>query len=112
MTKFDNKWETQLRKGVLDYILLSYLSRRESYGYELVAEIEAVLGMTLSEGTIYPLLTRLKREGWVTTEWVEMKTGLPRKYYRLTQSGNTARHVMGQAWDQLDTVIKKLRKTL
>jgi PadR family transcriptional regulator PadR len=112
MTKIDHKWEAQLRKGILDYILLSYLSRREYYGYELVTEIETGLGMSLSEGTIYPLLTRLKREGWVTTEWVEMETGLPRKYYRLTQSGKAARHRMGQAWDQLDTIIKKLRKTM
>ncbi len=106
------RWETQVRKGLLDFILLSYLARRPFYGYELVREIEAFMNMTVSEGTIYPLLNRLKREGWVTSEWVEMGTGIPRKYYKITKSGNAMRQAMASAWDQVDASIRKLRKQL
>src|SRR6266545_20880 len=73
---------TQMRKGVLEYCVLALLAGRPRYGYELVQDLAGVDGMLTSEGTIYPLLSRLHRERLVDTEWKESTGGPPRKYYR------------------------------
>ena len=75
----------QFKKGVLDLCVLSLLSRKDRYGYELVNEISKRID--LSEGTIYPLLKRLRDEGLVSTYLEESQEGPPRKYYRLTDGG-------------------------
>lgn len=76
---------TQLKKGALEMCVLAILDKKECYGYELVTEISKTI--TISEGTIYPLLRRLKKEGLVTTYLQESSEGPPRKYYRLTSDG-------------------------
>ena len=79
---------TQLRRGVLEYCVLSLLDRSgELYGFDLIRRLSEVDGMVTSEGTIYPLLSRLRRDGWVSTTWRESESGPPRRYYALTTAG-------------------------
>ena len=77
---------TQLKKGVLEICVLSYLAEKEFYGYELVEAIS--VNIHISEGTIYPLLRRLNNDGLVETYLKESQSGPPRKYYRLTGRGS------------------------
>lgn len=81
---------TQLRKGALEYCVLALLSEREEYAFELVRSLAGVDGLVTSEGTLYPLLSRLRREELVATSWRESDSGPPRKYYRLTPAGRRA----------------------
>src|SRR3954467_14916854 len=80
------KWETQLRKGGLGLAVLATLWRGRLYGLEILRRLDSEAGLTVPEGTIYPLLNRLKTEGLVASEWVEA-AGHPRKYYSLTDLG-------------------------
>lgn len=80
-------WTIQMRKGVLDMCILRALSLREWYGYELVKALVAVPGVGVGEGSIYPLLSRLRRQGLVTTRLEESSEGPARKYYRATPAG-------------------------
>ena len=78
---------TQLRRGVLEYCVLCLLVDEPLYGFDLVRRLGDVDGLVTSEGTIYPLLSRLRREGWVTTTWAESESGPPRRYYSVTPRG-------------------------
>jgi PadR family transcriptional regulator PadR len=80
-------WETQIRKGWLDLVILASLWKEKLYGLDIIRRLEAHSELLLSEGTIYPILGRLKRDGFVDAEWVESDAGHPRKYYWLTPSG-------------------------
>ena len=86
----------QFKKGVLEICVLSVLARKDCYGYELVGEISKRID--ISEGTIYPLLRRLRDEGYVTTYLEESVEGPPRKYYRLTESGRNKEHEQKEEW--------------
>ena len=79
----------QMRRGSLEYCVLALLQQRERYGFELVQNLGQVDGMVTSEGTIYPLLSRLRRDGVVETFWRESNSGPPRRYYQLTDQGRT-----------------------
>ncbi len=83
---FEN-WTVQMRKGVLDLCILKALSAAEWYGYALVKALVAVPGVGVAEGSIYPLLSRLKRQGLVTTRLEESREGPARKYYAATPAG-------------------------
>jgi PadR family transcriptional regulator, regulatory protein PadR len=81
---------TQIRKGVLEYCVLALLADKPRYGFELVQAFSRVDGMLTSEGTLYPLLSRLRKDELVETEWQESTSGPPRRYYRLTPRGDRA----------------------
>jgi len=81
---------TQLRKGVIEYCVLAMLRDKPRYGGELVQLMSNNDGLLVSEGTIYPLLSRMRAEGLVETEWQETAGGSPRRYYSLTRSGRQA----------------------
>jgi PadR family transcriptional regulator, regulatory protein PadR len=83
---FEN-WTVQMRKGVLDLCILKALASGECYGYALVKSLVAIPGIGVAEGSIYPLLSRLKKQGLVTTRLEESTEGPARKYYRLTPAG-------------------------
>jgi PadR family transcriptional regulator PadR len=85
----DNK-VTQLRKGILELAILAALYRNAHYGYSLVRTLTATDSIAIKEGTVYPILARLAREGLVRSDWVESSQGPPRKYYELTSSGRLA----------------------
>jgi len=99
----------QLRRGALEYCVLALLERGERYGFDLVRELAEVDGMVTTEGTIYPILARLRRDGVVETTWQESPAGPPRRYYRLTPSGRQALKEFRQEWirfrDGVDRVV-------
>ncbi len=80
----------QLRRGVLEYCVLALLRGDPRYGFDLVRELGEADGLLTSEGTIYPLLSRLRKDGLVTTTWQESASGPPRRYYALTTDGRIA----------------------
>lgn len=86
----------QLKKGVLELCVFKLLEKRDWYGYELVSEISKII--SISEGTIYPLLRRVKKEGDVTTYLEESKSGPPRKYYQLTDKGKDVSEQLTNEW--------------
>ena len=96
---------TQLRKGVLEHCVLALLRDQPRYGYELVQELARVDGMLTTEGTIYPLLLRLHRDGLVQTERRDSSDGPPRKYYRLTPAGRRALGVFQDEWRLLRAAV-------
>ena len=98
-----------LRNGLLEYVVLSVISARKVYA----ADILQILGNTeflTQEGTLYPLLSRLRREGLVEYEWVESDAGPPRKYYRLTAKGKEQLDALDEYWAEMNKTIKKLAK--
>jgi PadR family transcriptional regulator, regulatory protein PadR len=101
---------TQMRKGAIEYCILALLAGRERYGYELVQAFSLVDGMLVTEGTVYPILSRLKRDGLVATEWRESREGPPRKYYRLTPNGIRALDEFRAQWQvfarAVDTILE------
>jgi PadR family transcriptional regulator PadR len=78
---------TELRRGVLEHCVLAVVRRRESYAFDIVRTLASEGGLVTSEGTIYPLLSRLRRDGLVATTWRESEAGPPRRYYRVTADG-------------------------
>ncbi len=89
---------TQLKKGVLELCVLATVSFKESYGYELVTEISK--NIKISDGTIYPILRRLTKEGYFETYLKESKEGPPRKYYRLTEEGYKKKEQLKKEWKE------------
>ena len=102
------RWETQVKKGILDFIILLLLKEGEKYGYELLEYIKQRTGYDMAEGTIYPLLNRLKDDGLIDSKWVEMETGMPRKYYTITTAGLEAQETMKQFWASLVNNLNNL----
>jgi len=96
----------QFKKGVLEICVMALLSRKEYYGYELVETISQTID--ISEGTIYPLLKRLKDDGYVTTYLQESDSGAPRKYYKLTSTGEEFRKSITKEWESFIVNINKL----
>jgi PadR family transcriptional regulator PadR len=97
----EGEWGAQLRRGVLELCILALLGREPSYGYQIVTQIASAPQLATGEGTIYPLLRRLKREGLVETFWQESAAGPPRQYYRLTAKGRGALRAMRAEWEAL-----------
>lgn len=88
---------TQLRRGVLEHCVLALLRDEERYGYDLVTELSEA-GLLASEGTIYPLLSRLRKDELVRTSWQESPSGPPRRYYALTDRGRAALGDFTTSW--------------
>ena len=97
---FEN-WTVQMRKGVLDLFILRALSASEWYGYALVKALVAVPGVGVAEGSIYPLLARLKRQGLVTTRLEESREGPARKYYSATPMGRALAREMELYFEEM-----------
>ncbi|WP_329590174.1 PadR family transcriptional regulator [Streptomyces sp. NBC_01362] len=85
-----SKAESQLRKGVLEYCVLALMRDGARYGVELLRELEETGALATSQGTVYPLLSRLRRDRLVDTTWQESASGPPRRYYELTEAGRAA----------------------
>ena len=88
----------QLRKGVLEYCVLAQLRESASYGLKLASDLARYKTLFASEGTIYPLLARLRKKGLVETYWEESTSGPPRRYYSISQSGDLALTTFAAAW--------------
>ena len=102
------KWETQVRKGGLGLAVLATLWPERLYGLEILRRLDSQAGMTIPEGTIYPLLSRMKAEGLVDSEWVEADAGHPRKYYQLTEPGRRRVREMAQSWRAFAQGLERL----
>jgi PadR family transcriptional regulator, regulatory protein PadR len=102
---------TQMRKGALEYCVLALLTGPPRYGFEIVQRLSQIDGMLTSEGTIYPLLGRLRRDGLVETEWRESATGPPRRYYRLTAEGQEGLRSFRDGWTTFRTAVDTILKT-
>jgi PadR family transcriptional regulator, regulatory protein PadR len=107
---FVANWKSQVKKGTLTFIILNILKGKEYYGYELIEQISTHTDMDIAEGTLYPLLNRLKAENLVDSKWVEQETGIPRKYYSLTTTGTKTLVQMNKYWKDLETAIQKIIK--
>ena len=105
---FDN-WTIQVRKGILDLCILNALEDRERYGYELVKTLGALPGFGITEGTLYPLLSRLSAQGLVKSRLEESVEGPARKYYALSPTGRTGVPPMNQYLTDLYSACRELR---
>jgi PadR family transcriptional regulator PadR len=92
--------QVQMRKGILEYCILHIISRGEVYASDMLDELTAAK-IIVVEGTLYPLLTRLKNAGLLEYKWVESKSGPPRKYYTLTDKGSKFLASLSETWDEL-----------
>jgi len=101
-------WEVQLRKGCLELAILASLVDGKRYGLEILRRLESDSDLVVSEGTVYPLLSRLKNLGLVESEWVESEAGHPRKYYRLTGEGLRRTQQMAAMWRRFSTSMSRL----
>jgi PadR family transcriptional regulator PadR len=101
---------TQLRKGILELAIMGVLYQERHYGYSLVRVLSENDSRALKEGTIYPILGRLDRDGLVRSEWVESAQGPPRKYYELTRSGRQLFDELRQEFDLLVALVERKGK--
>ena len=108
VTQDPDKWEVQLRKGSLELAILAALWDGRLYGLEILRRMETDSDLVISEGTVYPLLTRLKTLGLVDSEWVESDSGHPRKYYRLTAAGRQRAREMARTWTRFSASMNDL----
>ena len=97
--------ELQMRKGVLEFCILNIAARGAVYPSDIIQELKKS-EMIVKEGTLYPLLTRLKNAQLLTYEWQESSSGPPRKYYRLTDTGEQFRTLLTEAWNRLQQTVQ------
>lgn len=99
--------KAQLRKGILEFCVLALLKKSEAYPSDLLRSLKSA-ELIVVEGTLYPLLNRLKNAGLLTYRWEESKSGPPRKYYSLTEQGQTFYTELASSWNALQKSIEKL----
>jgi PadR family transcriptional regulator PadR len=98
----------QMRKGIMEYCILAILANGDSYAPAIISELKSA-EMIVVEGTLYPLLTRMKNAGYLTYRWEESLQGPPRKYYTLTEDGRAHLAMLDEAWDSLVEQINAIR---
>src|SRR5215204_6304236 len=99
--------QSQMRKGILEFCILSVIRRGEAYPSDIVEEMKRA-NLQILEGTLYPLLTRLKNSEMLTYRWVESNSGPPRKYFSLTQKGEAFYKELEQTWQELSNGVNAL----
>ena len=111
MSDFFDNWVVQVRKGVLELCILRALEHQERYGYELVKALAAVPGLALTEGTVYPLLSRLRVAGMINARLEESAEGPARKYYSLSSEGRRTLTIMNAFLEKLNEGTRSLDKS-
>ena len=106
----DLSWIAQMRKGCAEYSILAMLSGKEAYGYEILQHLSKHETLTLGESTVYPLLSRLTREGFLTVQTRNSTSGPPRRYYRLTPAGRDRLQGMHDYWGNLVDSMSTIKK--
>ncbi len=109
MEKNNENVRSQMRKGVLEYCILSILSHKEAYASNILDELKNA-NMLVVEGTLYPLLIRQKNQGLLSYRWEESTQGPPRKYYVITEKGRDQLKEMDSAWQEMVSSIESLKK--
>ncbi len=105
-----DNWQEQLRRGGLDLAILLSLAPAPRYGLALIRHLEEATDLVVTDGTIYPILARLTREGLLTADWVADESSHPRKYYRLTERGRRTLAEMLAHWGDFTRKIERLAK--
>lgn len=105
--QFLANWASQARKGVLELVVMSALSEREFYGYELVEHLRARFQLQVSDGTLYAILTRMKAEGLVRQRWEHTASGPARKYYALSAPGRRMLAAMQDTWRDIANAVDR-----
>jgi len=103
----EEKTQVQMRKGVLEYCILSLLSKGDMYASDIINQMKEAK-LIVVEGTLYPLLTRQKNEGYLSYRWEESKQGPPRKYYKLTDEGKSFLEELDAAWRELVAAVARV----
>jgi PadR family transcriptional regulator PadR len=103
-----NRWETQLRKGVVELAVLASIGRGETYGYRIVEQLQKLEGLELTESTVYPVLTRLARDGFLAIRAEESPSGPTRRYYRLTPEGQRRLRQLAESWRTVSQSLSAL----
>jgi len=109
-TDFFDNWTVQVRKGLLELCILNALAEEERYGYDLVKTLASVPGLGVTEGTLYPLLSRLRVQGLITARLEESPEGPARKYYSLTRDGKKIIAAMNDYVDALTAATRQVQK--
>lgn len=99
--------QSQMRKGILEFCILGIIHRGEVYPSDIITQMKEA-DMHILEGTLYPLLTRLKNAGMLHYRWIESISGPPRKYFSLTEEGQVFYEKMAVTWNELTTAVEKL----
>ena len=99
--------KSQMRKGMLEYCIMLLLHKEQSYASDIIQRLKEAR-LIVVEGTLYPLLTRLKNGEMLSYEWIESTQGPPRKYYKLTEKGEIALKELADSWNQLNETIKHI----
>src|SRR3954466_2131484 len=110
MSNLDNT-QAQMRRGVLEFCILSILSHKEVYSSDIIGKMKEAK-LIVVEGTLYPLLTRLKNAGLLSYSWVESNAGPPRKYYKLTPIGEEFLKELKVTWNELVDAVNKTAKQI
>ncbi len=103
-----NVWNTELRRGIVELCILAVLDRQESYGYEIVEQLSQHAGLPMTESTVYPILTRLKRDGLLAIRMQRSELGPPRRYFRLTEMGRKRFKQMVIDWQEFTGLVNQL----
>ncbi len=101
--------KAQMRKGILEFCILSILDKEEAYPSDIIEKLKDSK-LIVVEGTLYPLLTRLKNAGLLSYRWEESTSGPPRKYYKLTELGEKFKKELDQTWTDLQSAVNKINK--
>lgn len=100
--------KAQMRKGILEYCILTILSGHDAYASDIIGIMKEA-ELIIVEGTLYPLLTRLKNDGLLSYRWEESKSGPPRKYYRITDTGKNFLESLDSSWKELLVSVDKIK---
>ncbi len=104
------KWRSQIMRGTLEYCILLMLQKDTAYGYEILQRLSNYPLLSSSESTVYPLLRRLLKEGYLSSMWQETTEGAPpRKYYTITDTGKEYIKLLDKDWDTLNKTINELK---
>jgi len=105
-----DNWQTQLRKGILDIVIMNLLSHGPCHGYEMVRQLKKNQGLKMREGNIYPILARLEQESLIESYTESSSDGPPRRYFKLTPAGVEILNQMNLHWEQMIGSIHQVRK--
>lgn len=107
---FLGTWKVQTKKGLLLFLVLNVIKQKKCYGYEIIQKINDTTGIKIADGTLYPLLKKLKTEQLALCKWDVTENQAPRKYYYLTGKGNSTLKIMNEYWNIQNSSINKLIK--
>jgi PadR family transcriptional regulator PadR len=103
-------WITQLRKGLMEFCILNLLQHGESYGYEILQSLQQIEELVVTDSTVYPILSRLRKDGYLRVQVKPSSSGPPRRYFSLTALGRQRIREMNTYWDSLQVGIEQLKQ--